>query len=114
MRPLKDPDDLSAHITRTDGAIKIYCVECERWTEVIVVAVSTVTYRQNQWTNRAEDAQQPSYHCGSRGCWADVGYLLSENDRDAILTLANVPMLHTKRTPTSVPMAVLPKQMRLL
>ena len=115
MRPPKDPENFASRVTRSDGAIRVYCVECERWAEVVVIATATVTYRQNQWASKTEAAQQPGYHCGIRACRADVGYLLSEGHKDEVLILAEAPVLRSAKTlPLPSPLAMLPKQMRLL
>lgn len=115
MRPPKDSEDFAAHVVRDNGAIKIYCVECEYWSDVIIVSEATVTYRQNTRWIDSEDARQPKYYCGRRGCWADVGYLLSEVYMRAVLELAEVPILQeTKPAPPRAPLAKSPKQLRLL
>ena len=115
MRPPKDSEDFASHVNRSDGVIRVYCVECERWVKVVVIATATVTYRQNQWASKTENAQQPGYHCGTRACRADVDYLLSEGHKDEVLILAEVPILRPAKTlPPTAPLAMPPRQMRLL
>ena len=115
MRPPKDPENFASHVIRSDGAIRVYCVECERWAEVVVIAEAIVTYRQNQRTNKTEDALKPGYHCGTRNCRADVGYLLSDDRKGIILILADVPAPQPARP--KAPLADvdrLEKQLRLI
>lgn len=114
MRPPKNPLDYPTHVTRKNGAINVYCVECERWTPVIVKAEATVIYQQNHWpNNRTENAQYLSFHCGVRGCWADVEYLLNEPYKDAILELAEVPATRQKRIVDSPAMKSIARQLRM-
>jgi hypothetical protein len=91
MRPPKNLDDLGSLTKFIDGKIKTWCVECERWAEVIVVATATVTYRQNKWTNKTENAFDIRYHCGTHNCGADVEYLLNNIQKIKILDLAEAP-----------------------
>lgn len=93
MRPPKDLNDLPKLSKCIDGKIAVWCVECERWSGVIVVATATVTYRQNRWTNRIEGATDLHYHCGTHNCKADIEYLLSANQKSKILDLAEVARL---------------------
>lgn len=109
MRPPKDPTDYSAHIAREDSIVKAWCVECKRWSPIIVVASATVTFKQNHWPAQTEDAQDPGFHCGSRGCWADVEYLLDEACKETILTLANVPICRQRKTLQAVQLPRVPK-----
>lgn len=111
-RPPKDPTDYSAHVFRENGTIKIWCVECERWSPIVVVASATATYKQKRWPARTEDAKDPVFYCGSRGCWADVGYLLDEAQKEAVLRLADVPIRSQKKSPTVEIPRVL-KQLRM-
>lgn len=104
-----DPADYPAHITRTDGTVKVWCVECERWSPIIVVANATATYRQNHWPAQTEDVQDPGFYCGARGCWADVGYLLDEAHKEAILQLAGVPICRQRKTLQAVQLPRVPK-----
>lgn len=113
-RPPKDPTDYSAHIFRENGTIKVWCVECERWSPIVVVASATATYKQNRWHARTEDAKDPVFYCGSRGCWADVGYLLDEAHKEAILRLADVPHRYQRKSPAAqLPRKMEPRQLRM-
>ncbi len=113
MRPPKDLSSYGNHIANEDGKIKVWCVECERWTEVVIIASAIVTYRQNHWPNKSEEAHSPGYHCGSRGCWADVEYLLSEADKETVLVLANVPIQFQNKLAVARVATARTKQLRM-
>lgn len=113
MRPPKDPGDYSAYIARTNGIVKIWCVECERWTEIVVLANAAVTYRQNHWPAQTEDAQDLGFYCGARGCWANVEYLLDEAQKEAVLVLSNVPVRRQKPLGIPVTSAMQVRQLRM-
>jgi hypothetical protein len=100
MRPPKDPNDFSTHVARKDDALYVYCVECERWTRIVVACHATAIYRQGHWPAKTEDANKPSFHCGIRGCFADVGYLLNEKHQTIILDLADVPISRKRKVMT--------------
>lgn len=98
MRPPKNLAELPSLTKSIDGQIKVWCVECERWSNVIVIANATVTYRQSKF-NKTEGAHDFHYHCGTYNCKADIEYLLNEFLKTKILDLADVPVARLKPVP---------------
>lgn len=61
------PNGLNTHT-------EIYCVECERWRGVRMVAMARVEFTTAGLQTQEVDADSASFECVA--CGADVGYLL--------------------------------------
>jgi len=82
MRKPKDIDDLGQCIRRRDDILWIYCIECEAWHQVTILAWCNVTFRQVA-APVIDDADQLAYTCSECGC--NIGYLLEDSVRQWLI-----------------------------
>ena len=81
MKRPKDLGDLRKCIIFKDDGVKVFCVECDAWHNIAVLARCNVKF---SWHHEPYilDCDQEMYVCAV--CNADIGYLLEELD-EAVL-----------------------------
>lgn len=79
-RPV-DVDDLAQCVKIHDGRVYIFCVECDDWKQVGIQTEDTYLTTQ-AGVKRLVASYGKKYVCAA--CYADVGYLLPGNWRQAV------------------------------
>lgn len=88
MRPPKDISKLEDCTRWQDDRLYVWCVCCDDWHTIQVIAEATVTYRQATGP-QIRHARNLSYRCNV--CGEDVGYLISPADRARLIEKLLIP-----------------------